>query len=416
MATTPKTRIFLDTYHPMADGKCAVKLEVYFDRKRRHYLTEHKLSQEEFNNLYTGDKLSKKQKEVREDFVILEHKAKEIIKSIQGSFSFTRFEKMFVQQKGNSSSVFVIMEQKAKDLRRDGKISSAVILECAVNSLKTFYPKNTITFDTMSVDFFKSYEKWMKEEGNSTTTIGIYVRPVRTIFNEAIEEGTIPKEIYPFRGKKGYTIPTGRNIKKALTMTDIAAIYNYVPKTNSQVKAKDFWLFSYLANGINIKDMAKLKFKNIDGDMIRFERAKTDHTNKDQPVTISFAITPDIKRIIKKWGNKSIYSGNYIFPILENKITPEQEYNLVQLFTKFINKNMQKIAKELKIKAHITTYVARHSFSTVVRNSGRSIAEISEALGHKNIKTTQNYLAGFDDKSKKEVAEVLTNFSKTGTE
>ena len=35
---------------------------------------------------------------------------------------------------------------------------------------------------------------------------------------------------------------------------------------------------------------------------------------------------------------------------------------------------------------------------------------IQESLGHKNIKTTQNYFAGFENDAKKEIAESLLNF------
>lgn len=71
---------------------------------------------------------------------------------------------------------------------------------------------------------------------------------------------------------------------------------------------------------------------------------------------------------------------------------------------------MKTIAKELEISADVTTYAARHSFATILQRSGVNTSFISEALGHSNIKTTQNYLAGFEDDSKKEIAKLLTDF------
>ena len=38
------------------------------------------------------------------------------------------------------------------------------------------------------------------------------------------------------------------------------------------------------------------------------------------------------------------------------------------------------------------------------------IEYISEALSHSNMKTTQNYFAGFEDKTRKEITESLINF------
>ena len=45
----------------------------------------------------------------------------------------------------------------------------------------------------------------------------------------------------------------------------------------------------------------------------------------------------------------------------------------------------------------MTTYVARHSFASVLKKSGVSIALISEALGHSDLSTTQVYLDSFDN-------------------
>jgi hypothetical protein len=45
-------------------------------------------------------------------------------------------------------------------------------------------------------------------------------------------------------------------------------------------KAKDLGSFSYACNGMNIKDIALLKFKHIHNDEIKYYRAKTVNTKK----------------------------------------------------------------------------------------------------------------------------------------
>ena len=59
---------------------------------------------------------------------------------------------------------------------------------------------------------------------------------------------------------------------------------------------------------------------------------------------------------------------------------------------------MKVLASELEIETDITTYVARHSFATILKNSGVNISLISEMLGHTDLKTTQIYLDSFDNK------------------
>jgi site-specific recombinase XerD len=78
--------------------------------------------------------------------------------------------------------------------------------------------------------------------------------------------------------------------------------------------------------------------------------------------------------------------------------------------TKMVNKYMKRIVDNLGLDKKITTYTARHTFSTILKRSGVGIQNISEALGHSSVNTTKAYLDSFDDGSKKEMAEKLLLF------
>lgn len=140
-------------------------------------------------------------------------------------------------------------------------------------------------------------------------------------------------------------------------------------------------------------------------------RAKTARTKrKIEPIRV--VLTDEVKAIIKKWGNKNEDGTTFIFPILEKGLTPERERQLIQQLTGVINDHMKAIANKLDIHTDCTTYAARHSFSTVLQRSGVSTEFISEALGHSSLKTTVNYLAGFEDETKKETLKALIAFKK----
>lgn len=60
------------------------------------------------------------------------------------------------------------------------------------------------------------------------TTVGIKLRALRAVFNEAIENGIIKREkCYPF-GRRRFQIPASRNIKKALELGDVQKMYEDV--------------------------------------------------------------------------------------------------------------------------------------------------------------------------------------------
>ena len=90
--------------------------------------------------------------------------------------------------------------------------------------------------------------------------------------------------------------------------------------------------------------------------------------------------------------------NNYVFPILNKDVhkTPQQIQNRLRKVLKQVNKNMKLIGAELGIETPITTYVARHTYATVLKRSGVSTLIISNALGHESESITQTYLDDFD--------------------
>lgn len=83
-----------------------------------------------------------------------------------------------------------------------------------------------------------------------------------------------------------------------------------------------------------------------------------------------------------------------------------QKKNRVHKVLAKINRELKVLASELEIEAEMTTYVARHSFATVLKNSGVNISLISEMLGHTDLKTTQIYLDSFENE---QIEEAITN-------
>ncbi|MFN5432775.1 MAG: tyrosine-type recombinase/integrase, partial [Cyclobacteriaceae bacterium] len=64
----------------------------------------------------------------------------------------------------------------------------------------------------------------------------------------------------------------------------------------------------------------------------------------------------------------------------------------------------------LTLGVNLTTYAARHSFATVLKRSGAPTEFISESLGHKDLRTTENYLDSFEDNVKESYQKQLLNF------
>ena len=162
---------------------------------------------------------------------------------------------------------------------------------------------------------------------------------------------------------------------------------------------------------MNVKDIAFLKYGNINKETLYYIRSKTKNSTKENIITIEVFINEDIKRIIKKWGNKPTMPQNFIFDILHPKdLSDLQIYRDISQAVKYINKYMKRIAANLELERAPTTNFARHSFSTILKRSGVPVEMISEQLGHTSIKTTEIYLGSFENDQKRKISKFLTSF------
>ena len=402
---TASTAIFIDKWHPKKDGKCAISIRVTFDRQKRYYPTEHTMTLVDFEKAQ-GSKPRGEYKDVALNLQAYEKRAADIIDFLP-LFTFEAFEKRYFTNVGSNNTIAAAYDLRIHEYKEAGQIGTAITYKCAKVSLEKF--KAGTKFANVTPLFLDQYEAWMDKAGNSKTTVGMYLRTLRTLFNSAIADGILSKDQYPF-GKRKYEVPTGKNIKKALTIQEVGLIYFYSATPGSQeAKAKDYWLFLYLCNGMNAKDMSLLKYKNLKGDVLEFVRAKTVRTKREvEPIRVT--LNEDIIAIIEKYGNPSKDPETYIFPILSKGLSPEKEKALVQQAVKTINKYMKSIAQKVGIAKVPNTYVARHSYATILQRSGASAEYIGSAMGHGSTKTTQNYLAGFEDEHKREIDKALTAF------
>lgn len=208
----------------------------------------------------------------------------------------------------------------------------------------------------------------MLKNGASATTVQIYLRNLRTIFNIAIKQGYISEKHYPFRN---YTIGTSAKSKSVLYAADLKKLWEYEGTTLRERRAKDNFFFLYLCNGMNFKDCCYLKFKNIKGDTLSFVREKTKNTNTVADKQITVYLHDEIKNIINTWGNKPGNPDDYIFPILNGYKTAAEKERRRMKVQREINDKLKAIGVKLGIEEKVILGVSRHSFATHLMISGR---------------------------------------------
>ena len=283
-------------------------------------------------------------------------------------------------------------QELIEQCKNNNKCGNRLIYKGSYNSLKVFTKNQLdIPFSAIDISWLNKYEKWLRSKGNKETTMSLMFRTLRSAYNKAIKAKCARKSDYPFDEYKINKFDT-KTQKRAIAKTEVLKFTKEVDNIGKRQYvqlSKDIFIFSYLCGGINFTDIANLTKVNITNGRIHYIRQKTGKL-------IKLGISEEALQIIKKYESES---KGYLFPILNANIhkTPLQKQNRIHKMLGKINKNLKLIAAQLNVDANMTTYVARHSFASVLKKSGVSIALISEALGHSDLSTTQVYLDSFDN-------------------
>lgn len=411
--------IVLDKRRAKDNGKFPVKLRVFSKvlKKDKRYLLDIDLSEYEFNHIWK-DSQTKDLRGVNKDTRIklqkIETRANDEAEKMV-VFDFSKFEMKLFRKSTDKNNVQYHFNLVIDKNIKNGKIGTAESYKYTLSSFAEFSKNEKkcaiekLTFDTITADWLNDYESFMISKGKSYTTISIYTRTLRVVFNNAIASNDINKEVYPFGLKKAgkYKIPKTKKVKKALSSTQLKTLFGAEVKNDNEAKAKAFWFFSYACNGMNLKDIALLKYSDIQDDKFSYYRAKTFDKTAEK-TTITIYLTDFTFKVIKDYGIKN--KSGYVFDIIDIQEDSQTQYKKIKNFTRYINDHIKRVAKANDLPSDLSTYWARHSFATNSLRKGASMEFISEALNHSDLSVTKNYFAGFEDEAKKDFANKLLDF------
>ena len=410
--------IYLDKRRVKNSNLYPVKLRVYANeiKKQKLYPTKYDLTEKEFQQIWETQKPRKEFQEQRLELQALENKANEVANQIN-PFTLEKFENKIKIKAGEGQNLIYHYNNIIKAKEKLNRYGTANNYTYSLKSIIGFYKykkgldvdPNKIFFNEITIEWLEQYETYILNNNQSRTSIGFYLRPLKAVFNIAINQNEISSDLYPF-GRNKYQIPAPKKVKKALSKEQLKTLFEAKPRTKEQKMAKDFWFFSYSCNGMNVKDIVLLKHEDIQNDKIVYYRAKTINTSKTDLKPITVYLNEYSRSIIVKYGSKNLSKKEFVFPIITSKLNEKDKHSKVKNFVRFINQNLKKLTIANKLPSDISTYWARHSWATNAIRNGANMEFISEALNHSDMKTTKNYIAGFEDEVKKEFSNNLMNF------
>ena len=146
-----------------------------------------------------------------------------------------------------------------------GKIGSTSKHKVTFSLLQQFRSTN-IRFDEITVGYLRDFELFLMKKGNKSNSIATKFSVLKAVYNKALAEGIFTTPHSPFLQFKIGRLWTATR-KRAIRKEDVQRqMQAEIPADGSAYLdfARDIFLFSYLSAGINFKDIATLRYCDMD--------------------------------------------------------------------------------------------------------------------------------------------------------
>lgn len=247
----------------------------------------------------------------------------------------------------------------------DRRESTKENLFTTITVLQEFRPG--LDFKDITNTFLKDFEVYLREKGNGINTVAKHLRQLRTLVNEAINQGYIHADAYPFRKFK---IKQEKGRHEFLTPDELKKLENLEVHDLKLRHVLDAFLFCCYV-GLRFSDFCQLTPSNF------------------------------IRVNGKRWLHfKSIKTGIELrLPLhllFEGKALAILDRYCITEFASLgsnseVNKALSVITSMARIKKHVTYHTARHTCATLLIHQGVPITTVQRLLGHTSVKTTEIY-------------------------
>lgn len=223
----------------------------------------------------------------------------------------------------------------------------------------------------LNYEFITDFEYWLKSVRNIGHNTAIkYLATFKKIVIICIKNGWLPRD--PFHA---YKMSKREVDRTALTAEELAKIAKKKFDHERLGQVRDIFLFCCYT-GLAYIDVYKMSrseiITGIDGEKwLVIKRQKTDSPSR-------IPLLPQALSILKKYEkDPQCKIKGKLLPVLSNQK---------------MNSYLKEIAVLCRINKVITFHLARHTFATTVTlTNGVPMESVSKMLGHRNLKTTQQY-------------------------
>lgn len=286
-------------------------------------------------------------------------------------------------------------------LKTSLSVSSMYNYNCLIEKFKGFVGDRTLFLQDITVTLIKDYIYYLTTvKSNNTSSIKTCLIPLAKIFNSAIEDGLIDKNLYPF---DKITLKVVKQKRNFLTTEQLEKFKNHKYKESKNTKlTHDMFMFAISAGGLRFSDVVTLRWRDINFKDATIER-KIRKTKRKHRLKMGLTAF----EIISRYKPDLMINSNFVFPALKQSRYDNGDLELrrkmISSSNALCNIHLRKIGKEMELPFTLHFHLSRHTFATTALNNGMRIEHVSKLMDHSKISTTQIYANILDEELDKAV-------------
>lgn len=360
-----------------------------WDEKKLEVKKSHPES-ESLNNLITS-KLS----EVRKGLIALQ---------LDNKDASARQIKREIYKPASCLTFFDYAKDHLETLEADKKIGRLSTDSGWISYIRNFSNDENLTFQEIDERFLKKLKTYLKGfcEVVETTAMNVMVL-IRLLYNRAVKDKTVSRELYPF-GNGKFKIKFPETTKVGLTETEVKTLENLEGLSYNEQHSLNVWLFSLYFAGMRVSDVLKIRWSKIYDGRLHYRMGKNSKL-------VSLKKPLKVDAILKQYIKDKAHEDDFVFPEMRKADFTDAKdiYRKSKVATKKFNDNLKKIAIKAGIHKKLTMHIARHTFGHISEDK-IPIKTLQKLYRHSSITTTINYQSNFIHKDADDALDSVINF------
>ncbi len=381
----------------LTDGTYPLAVRLIKDRKVKYFFIGHAIREDDWDEESASVKTSHKnhrrlnilleQQRVAAEMHVMDMEAR------QQEFTIEQVTKR-IKRNNKAVSFTEFATDYLDGVLKEGRINVAQADKSRLKNILAFNRGQPLYFHEINVAFLNNFITYLRSKNEkkamSEKSINNHMLMIRTIFNRAIREEIINRDIYPFGGKDKIQVRQIESHKIGLDQKELKALQKVKLVRDSEMwHARNAFLLSFNFAGVRIGDLLQLTWGEIQNDRLHYQMGKTN-------ASVTIPIPEKAKEILAFYKIEKVVSNDYVLPYL--KVADREDHaDVVRKMNSAISKinnNLKKVAEKAKIQKNLSTHISRHTFGNLAGDK-IPIPMLQKLYRHKSMNTTAVYQGNF---------------------